>query len=212
MTVTRTALAVAGAALAVACSPPDEGKIKVPIPPEHVAAVNALIPAAWQGRVGFETGTLIDKRGKQGDVYRLALPTGWKPSYMPGSLQPADADDFGRSPALGAVLALRVTSNCNGECVPKDWAVESDRAFFHKFTDGKATGRVVKDERTPTSRTLVFQRDAGARPDLPGEINILRAWWKKNGSQHFLCEAKLQGAATELAPAFELACAVVSAE
>jgi len=195
-----------------ACGDQDLGKVKIAVPAEHVAAVNALIPAEWKGKLEFELGEVIDKRGRNHDTYRLALPRGWKPAFMPGSLQPADADDFGRSAALGAVMSIRVGSNCNGECKPKDWAAEVDRVYYQQFTTGKAAGKVVEDTKRPTGRTLVFSRDESVEPGMGSEVNILTTWWKAGGSQHFICEAKLQDAAVALAPAFEQACALVSAE
>jgi hypothetical protein len=191
----------------VACSTPDLGKIKVAITPEHVAAVNALVPAELRAKIEFELQTIVDSQGRRtADTYKVAAPKGWKPAFLPASLQPADADDFGRSPAFGgAVLSFRVGSNCNGECTTKDWATEVEIAFYRKFTDGTASGKVVRDDRHATGRTLVFRQD-------DGEINLMTTWWKQGGSQHFICEARLDAAAAALAPAFEKACTAVSAE
>jgi hypothetical protein len=204
-----TAIAVATAG----CGSQDSGKLKVDIPADHVAAINALVPAEWKDRLVFESGTIVDKLGRTLETYRLAVPAGWSKKEGPirGRIAPPDADAFGRSAMFGAVAELRVGSNCNGECTTKDWAAEVDTTFYKKFTDGTATGKVTKDDKRETGRTLVFERAADAgTPD--GEINILTTWWKKGGSQHFICEAKLAGSAVALAPAFEKACALVSAE
>lgn len=206
----RALVLVIGAA---ACSSNASDKVKLDIPADHVAAINALVPPEWKDRLVFEVGTIVDKVGRTKDTYRLALPAGWSPKEGPirGRIAPPDADAFGRSSAFGATAEMRVGSNCNGECTTKDWAVEVDATFYKKFTDGTAPGKVTKDDKRETGRTLVFERavDAGT-PD--GEVNILTTWWKKGGSQHFICEAKLAGGAVALAPAFEKACALVSVE
>jgi hypothetical protein len=195
-----------------ACGSADEGKVKVAITPEHVAAVNATVPADWRVKLAFEIGTVEDQRGKP-MVFRLALPKGWKPGFLAGSIQPGDADNFGRSPALGgATLSMRITANCFGACVEKDWGAEVDKGFYQDFTNGKKIGKVVKDEVTDTGRLLVFAREKDADPGMPAEVNVFRTWWKKGGSQHFICEAKLEDAATALAPVFEKACSLVSTE
>jgi hypothetical protein len=209
----RIAFLLTTAAIVVGCGSKSNDKVKVEIPADHVAAINAMIPAEWKDKITFEIGSIVDTMGRHKDTYRLAMPAGWKPKEGPirGRVAPPDADAFGRSAALGAVAELRVGSNCNGECTNKDWAAEVDRAFYQKFTDGSAVGKITKDDKRETGRTLVFERAAEAgSPD--GEINILTTWWKKGGNQHFICEAKLAGAAVALAPAFEKACALVSAE
>jgi hypothetical protein len=191
--------------LLVACGSQNDGKVKVAIPPEHVAAVNALVPAEWKAKVEFELGSVKDTRGGvKGDTYKLALPRGWKPAYKAGSLQPPDADEFGRSVGLGATAQMMVGSNCNGECMNKDWAAEVDKTYYQKFTAATELGTITRDDKTATGRTLVFTR--------PDEVNILTTWWQANGSQHFICEVKLQDAAMVLAPAFEKACSLVSTE
>ena len=209
----RRALVLGIAAAAAACGSKDSGKIVIDIPAEHVAATNALVPADWKDRITFEVGTVVDTFGRTKETYRFAMPSGWKPKPGPirGRIAPPDADAFGRSAAFGAVAEMRVGMNCNGECTTKDWAAEVDRAFYQKFTDGTAAGKVTKDDKRETGRTLVFERavDAGT-PD--GEVNILTTWWKQGGSQHYICEAKLAGASVALAPAFEKACSLVSAE
>ena len=210
---TRAAAALLAAVALAACKPGEDGKLPLEIAPAHIDAVNGLVPVDWRPHVVFELGTVADTRGRPNETFRLALPRGWKPAYMTGSLQPGDADEFGRSAALGgAAISMRVTSNCNGECRPKDWAAEVDRVFYQKFTNGTAVGKVVKDDKQPTGRTLVFERAAGAEAGMPAEVNILVTWWKRGGNQHFICEAKLEAAAVALAPAFEAACARVSAE
>ena len=203
-------------ALAVAllgCPSKDSGKLKVDITAEHVAAVNALVPPEWKDKIVFEAGVIKDKSGRTTETYRLAVPGGWKPRPGPiaGVIVPADADDFNRSATLdGAIATMRASSDCGGECTAKDWAVVVDDRYYKKFTTA-TTGKVTKDDKTETGRTMVFERAADAG-SVDGEINILTTWWKKGGSQHYICEAQLAGAAVALAPAFEKACSLVSAE
>lgn len=203
-------------ALAVAllgCPSKDSGKIKVDITGEHVAAVNALVPAEWKDKIQFSAGVIKDKSGRTTETYRLAVPDGWKPKkdgHLAGQIVPADADDFDRSAALGAMATMRASSDCGGECTSKDWAAIVDDRVYKRFTTA-TTGKITKDDKTATGRTLVYERaaDAGS-PD--GEINILTTWWKQGGSQYFICEAQLAGATVALAPAFEKACSLVSTE
>jgi len=204
------------AALAVAllgCPSKDSGKLKVEITAEHVAAVNALVPPEWKDKVAFEAGIVKDTSGRTTETYRLAVPSGWKPKPgpLPGQIVPADADDFNRSAMLGGTIAtMRTSSDCGGECTAKDWAKVVDDRYYKKFTTA-TTGKVTKDDKTATSRTLVFERAADAG-SIDGEINILTTWWKQGGSQYFICEAQLAGATVALAPAFEKACSLVSTE
>lgn len=204
------------AALAVAvigCWSKDSSKLKVEITADHIAAVNALVPPEWKDKIAFEAGVIKDTSGRSTETYRLAMPSGWKPKPgpLPGQVVPSDADDFNRSAALGGGIAtMRTSSDCGGQCTAKDWAKLVDERYFKKFTTA-TTGKVTKDAATETSRTLVYERAADAG-SVDGEVNILTTWWKKGGSQHFICEAQLAGAAVALAPAFEKACSLVSAE
>jgi hypothetical protein len=210
----RHALLIAILAVPVlsGCPKTDSGKAKIDIPAEHVAAVNALIPPEWKDKVTFEVGTIVDTRGKSKDTYRLALPAGWTPrdGTLPGTMGPPDADDFGRSAALGAQAQIRVSFDCGGQCTSKDWAAEVDKSYYQKFTTA-TVGKVTKDDKRATGRTMVYERAANAG-SADGEVNIITTWWKAGGSQHFICEAKLAGSAVALAPAFEKACALVSTE
>jgi len=90
------------------------------LPADHVAAVNAAVPADLKGKLEFEAGR-VDQGRKSERGYKAAVPKGWKAGgVIPGTLRPADADDFGASKTLGKSL-MRIGSNCDGECVKKDW-------------------------------------------------------------------------------------------
>jgi hypothetical protein len=212
---------------AAACGGRGDDKAKVAIPAEHVAAVNALVPPAWTATLVFEVGTLVDKRGPEVETYRFAKPRGWVPGFLPGSVKPADADDFGRSAQLAANLQMRIGTNCDGECIAKDWDEVADRVYYKTFTSGARKGKVASDTRTKTGRTLVFLREPmkemqGDVEVTTGErgVNILTTWWKSGGTRMFICEVDLgeqhaappPAALETLVPAFEKACSLVSVE
>jgi hypothetical protein len=212
---------------AAACGGRDDDKRKREISAAHVAAVNALVPPAWKDVLVFEVGTVVDQRGPDVETYRFAKPRGWIPGFLPGSIKPADADDFGRSETLAANLQMRIGTNCDGECKAKDWDEITDRVYYKQFTSGTRKGKVVKDARTKTGRTLVFVREPtteqqGTTVVTTGEkgVNLLTTWWKADGKRMYICEVDLgeqhagppRGPLAELVPAFELACSLVSAE
>lgn len=170
-------------------------------------AVNALVPAEMKDKVTFEVTKIEDKMGRRTTTYTVVAPKGWKKGFMPGSLEPADADNFG-SKTFGKT-SLKVGSNCDGECKPKDWAATADKVYFSQFTGGKVEGKVVKDEKQKTSRTLVFEQEKAAST---GEKNVevITAWWTDGAKKHYVCEAELGALSTGLAAAFEKACSKVS--
>jgi hypothetical protein len=171
----------------------------------HVAAVNAALPAALRGTLELEAGRVVESTKRGG--YLAAVPKGWKAGALPGSLVPPDADGFG-SKTLGR-SRLSIGSNCDGECVPKDWAAASDKALFAQFTSGRIPGKVTKDERRPTGRTLVFEREAGPLPDQEVAIYIHVAWWTAESPRYHACSVELGAPLRGAAAAFEQACAGV---
>jgi hypothetical protein len=219
--------ALALALLVTACGQDDDGKLAVKLPADHADQVNALVPAEWKDKIRFTVQPVVDKKGRSSETYKLAAPAGWKPGFLGGSLQPADADDFGRSKVLHIKAEMRVGSNCDGQCTNKDWAAVVDKVYYQQFTSGQVQGKVVKDDKRPEGRTLVFAREPkketqGDTVITHGErgINIITTWWKKGGSMLYLCEADLgeEPGATDtppfdgLAAAFEKACSLVSVE
>ena len=223
---TRVALAMA-LMMAVGCGKEADDKLAVSMPADHAAAVNALVPAPWKDRINFTIQSVENKKGRSGETFKVAAPAGWKPGFLGGSLQPGDADNFGRSKTLGIKAEMRVGSNCDGECTSKDWAAVVDKVYYQQIVSQK--GKVMKDDKRPNGRTMVFAREP--TEEMQGEtkvisgspgINIITTWWKQGGSAHFVCEVDLGAelGATDtagpdyasLAPAFEKACAVVSVE
>jgi hypothetical protein len=184
---------------------------KVDVTPDHLAAVNAAIPADLKGKVEFEIGTIVVERADK-DTYKVARPKGWKPAFMPGELTPADADDFG-SPTLGK-STMTVSSNCDGRCEKKDWAKVSDKADFAQFVGGKPDdGKVLKDVMGTNTRTVVYEHKVSENfPDKDVAISIVTAWWNPDGSRYFTCRAELGTPIKGLAVAFETACSKVSGE
>ena len=203
-----TKLVVITAVLA-ACGGDKNAAPKVDITQADLDAVNATVPAELKGKVEFEIGTITSEKGKDGVTYKLVRPKGWKPAFMPGSLKPADADNFG-SPTLGKT-EMSVDSNCDGSCEKKDWATVSDKVHFARFTDGSMKGKVLKDEKGKNERLVVFEHEPSEHfPEKDVAVTIARAWWNPDGNRYFLCEAELGTPVKGLAAAFEKACAKVS--
>ena len=204
---TRFAIAL----LLVACGGDKDAAPKVSITQADLDAVNAAVPADLKGKVEFEIGTIKDEKGRDAVTYKLVRPKGWKPAFMPGSIKPADADNFG-SPTLGK-SELTVSSNCDGSCEKKDWAKVSDKVHFTRFTDGKMEGKVLKDVKGNNERTVVFEHKLSEHfPEKETAITVARAWWNPDGARYFLCEAEIGQPVKGLADAFEKACSKVSGD
>lgn len=169
-------------------------------------AVNALVPADLKDKVTFEVAKIEDKMGRRTTTYTVVAPKGWKKGFMPGSLEPADADNFG-SKTYGKTT-FKVGSNCDGECKPKDWAAVTDKVYFSQFTGGKIEGKVIKDDKQKTSRTLVFEQDKAASTGEKS-TQVLLAWWAEGARKHYICDVELGAPSMGLAAAFEKACSKV---
>ncbi|MGN6105410.1 MAG: hypothetical protein ACTHU0_09925 [Kofleriaceae bacterium] len=180
----------------------------VKITDEHVAAVNAAVPADLKDKLSFEAGEIKVERGRRTISYKLAIPKGWKKGFMEGELKPADADNFG-SKTLGR-SELQVGSNCDGACKKKDWAAVSDKVHFSQFTSGKMEGKVLKDEKGPHRRTLVFEaKTSESFPEHSVAVYVMTAWWDPDDSRYYTCQAELGAQIKGAADAFEKACSLV---
>lgn len=196
-------------ALVTACGGNKDSAPSVSISDADLQAVNAAVPADLKGKVEFEVGEIVDEKGRKKVSYKLVKPKGWKPGFMPGSLKPGDADNFG-SPTLGK-SELTVGSNCDGACEKKDWANVSDKVHFARFSDGKMEGKVLKDEKGKNERVVVFEHKASEHfPEKDVAVTVMRAWWDPEGTRYFTCEAQLGTPIKGLAAAFEKVCAKVS--
>jgi hypothetical protein len=195
---------------ALGCGKSSDEPPKVDVGADHVAAVNAAIPAELKGKVEFELGTVKEDRGRSSKSFKLAIPKGWKKSFM-GELVPPDADNFG-SKTMGRT-SIGVSSNCDGTCEKKDWAAVSDKVNFAQFTGGKIEGKLVKDEKGENRRTLVFEsKPSEVFPEKDVAFHIVTAWWDPSGTKYFTCTADVGQPVKGLAAAFEKACAKVSGD
>jgi len=195
--------------VAAACGKDPNAVPKADVTKEHVAAVNAALPAELKGTLEFELGTVKEGKGRREGAFKLARPKGWKDGFMPGELEPADADNFG-SKTLGR-SSFTVSSNCDGACEKKDWAATSDKVNFAPFTSGTVEGKVVKDVKGTNTRTLVFEHVVSESfPEKDVAISIVTAWWSPEGSRYFTCRAELGTPLKGAAAAFEQACAKVT--
>jgi hypothetical protein len=180
------------------------------LPADHVAAVNAALPADLKGQLEFEAGRILENE-KRNEAFKVAVPKGWKKGrFMPGTIEPADADTFG-SKTLGKTQ-MAVSRNCDGDCVKKDWAAISDKVLYSQFTSGKVEGKVIKDEKRPNGRTLVFERKPGMFPDKDVAVHVYTSWWEPESREYFTCSAELGTPIKGAAEAFEKACSKVIKE
>jgi hypothetical protein len=180
------------------------------VPADHVAAVNAALPAELKGKLEFEAGRIVENE-KRGRVFKAATPKGWKTGrFMPGEIEPPDAESFG-SKTLGRTR-MSIGRNCDGKCEKKDWAEVSDRVHYSQFTSGKIEGKVIKDEKRPNGRTLVFETKPSSFPDKDIAVYVQTSWWEPDGDAYYTCSAELGQPVKGAAEAFEKACAKVIKE
>jgi hypothetical protein len=180
-------------------------------------AVNAMIPADMKGKIEFEVATVDDGMGRHPAKFTVVAPKGWKKGFMPGSLEPADSDHFG-SKTMGKT-SFTVGSGCDGTCEKKEWAAVVDKVYYKQFTSGQVTGKLIKDDKRPNGRTLVFAQEPksvteGTTTMTSGEkkILIITTWWSDDSRKYDACEAELAEPAMGLAAAFEKACTKVTIE
>jgi hypothetical protein len=185
---TKLGLVVISVAALTACG----GKKKGPeAKPLDVAAVNALVPAAFKDKVVFEKREIVEKRGRNSKrTYTVAAPKGWKQDQDSFAWLKPDTD-------MGFMTSFKVGTNCDGECKPKDWA-----ATVEKVYDNYLKGKPIKDVKTATSRTIIAESG-----DLTA---VVIATWEDGAREYWDCSATLEKQVKELAPAFEKACESVS--
>jgi hypothetical protein len=169
---------------------------------DDVAAVNAALPKELAGKLEFESGTIEHRKDKS---FKLAIPKGWKKGFMPGELEPADADHFG-SKTLGK-SSFSVSSDCNGSCEKKDWAAVSDKVVFSQYAKSGAT--IVKDVKADNRRTMVVEEKA-SDSDRAVAARVLVAWWEPDATRYFTCRAELGAPLKGAVEAFEKACANIA--
>ena len=109
------------------------------------------------------------------------------------------ADDKG-----GFFSSFKVGTNCDGSCEPKDWDKIVEKATFApRLKDAK----VIKDVKGAGTRTVIVE-------DLTTTkiTTVISAWWKAGDSRYYECEARLDPAVKDAAPAFERACTAMSVD
>lgn len=158
--------------------------------PLDVAAVNALVPASLKDKVTFEKRDIVDKRGRHSRTYTLAAPKGWKQDMDSfASLKP-DKD-------MGFMTKFDVGSNCDGDCVAKDWSATIEKVYASYLK-----GKPLKDVKGKNSRTIIAES---------GDLTVvLVASWEDGAKEYSSCGATLEKEVKELAPAVEKACESVT--
>lgn len=200
MTDRRAVIAViAVIAVGLACGKADRTPAAGSATPPPIAidsaAVNALVPAALKDKLVFERRELAIERGAHKAIYTLAAPAGWvQTSKLFAHLRPAGAT--GQGPRLD------VGSNCDGPCTPRPWEVIADRVNFAP----RARGKVLKDDRTATRRTMIAEVESGGQQTT----DVVVAWWTDGDRSYHVCTAVLDDALRGAAPAFDRACQAVA--
>lgn len=208
-------LALALALVTAACGKGDPkggagGAAGGDLPADHVAAVNAALPADLKDKLEFEAGRISDE-GRRSRAFKVAVPKGWKKDrFLPDAIEPPDADNFG-SKTLGKTR-MSIGRNCDGECVKKDWAAISDKVLYSQFTSGKVEGKVLKDEKRPNGRTLVFERKPSAFAERDVAIHVHTTWWEPDATAYYTCSVDVGAPIKGAADAFEKACSKVIQE
>ena len=169
-----------------------DGSDKEPI---DLEGINALVPDELKGQLVFVERELVADDGRFGKItYTAAAPATWIPGYKGFAMlvHPDHKTHFFTHFHLGY--------NCDGVCEPKDWNAVIDKVYAYALK-----GDVIKNVKSPTSRTLI------ARDPSNGTV-VLVAHWKQGASRYDSCDAYLENELHDfpaVALAFEKACEVV---
>lgn len=146
-----------------------------------VPEANKAVPADLQAKLKFTTRVLDEDR------VAAVIPDGWKESkVIPGSFENGD---------MGFMTRFGIGSNCDGDCVAKDWAATVDKV------EGGGIGSFTKekDEKLGDEGRVIVAKGAD------GAVVVV-AVWKKDSPRYFYCRARLDKEALPALPAFEKAC------
>lgn len=157
--------------------------------PTAVADANGLVPAELKSKLVFEKAEVSQKRLSTMTTFQLAAPHGWTQKDKKwAELVSPDAP----------TTEIKLSTDCNGECKPKNWA-KASHGVFDQFSDAT----VVKSETGATSRSLIAtQKDSSTV--------VVYAWWQPDASQYQYCTATLDAPLAAAAPAFLKACQAVA--
>ena len=134
----------------LACGKSDRGTSAPAAAPLDVPGVNALVPATFKDKVVFERRDISEQRGKHSKTtYTLAAPKGWDPGDMKmfAKLRPKTG--------WGNFTEVMVDGNCDGQCVPKDWAAASEKVNFKQFREGN--WKILKEDSAKTNHLVIAQ-------------------------------------------------------
>jgi hypothetical protein len=160
-----------------------------------VAGVNALVPAALKDKLVFEQREVKEDSGKHSPTFTLAAPKGWEQKMkMMATLRPPDNAN------LGFMTEFHLSSNCDGDCVAKDWAATADKVNFAQFASNGS--KIDKDEKGKSDRTMVATTE--------DKRYVVYAWWEDGAKRYHYCSATLEKEVVDAAPAFEKACKAVA--
>jgi hypothetical protein len=151
--------------------------------PTDTATVAALVPPALATKLKFERREMRDQFD---DTFSVLAPADWKQEEGFATLKPPGEDAWGSS--------MRISSDCAGSCVEKDWAAVTDKEEFARMREGE----VVADTKTPTSRLMIAKTD---------KVTAVKyAWWEISATRYAVCSASLKEPYRDAAPAFLKAC------
>ena len=160
------------------------------------AAVNSLVPAALKDKLVFEKRDIVLERGRDKTTYTLAAPKGWEQGMKSfGNL------DAPKDSGMGFLTKFSVGSNCDGTCEPKKWEEIADKVNFAPL----AKGKVLKDVKGKNNRLMIATSEGGMNTTV-----VVFAWWSDGASSYRTCQASLDDAIKDAAPAFEKACQAIT--
>ncbi len=177
----------------------DKGDQPAPPAAADPAPANAAIPAAWKGKLEFESRTITT----HDETVSVPGPKGGKAGHMPNGLEPANG-----STTFGFGTTFSAGKTCGGACEDKPadkWEKAANSSFFDNMLAHTPAPKVYKDEKTPGHRVLIAEDQYTG-----GNVNsttIMMAWWKDGADRFYYCNVTLAPESKDLVSAFEQACA-----
>ena len=152
-----------------------------------VAAVNALIPAAFKGKIAFKAAATEDARAVG------IMPDGWGKAFMKGEVEPPKgSSDF------GFFTKMQISATCMGECKERDdWAAKIAE-FYGTFS---ADTKPETDEKVGANGRIVVKKMGSTKT-----LDTLYTVWAKGGAEFLYCKVTLAEESFALQPAFAKAC------
>ena len=141
--------------------------------------------------VQFKVATVGDDSDEH---IKAAVPVGWDTSMF-GFKPPKSMD-------LGFSTQIRMSTNCDGTCEPKDWKPIVDKINIQPYRGDRY--KLIRETplTNPSGHLLVVEEDGG----FGKRIHISAARYKPGAPRYMTCSATLEEKALPMADAFAKAC------